>query len=452
MTQNPSDQRFDLVVAGGTLVTHAGRVAADVGVVDGRIAAIGTLDRSKADQVIAADRLWVLPGVIDTQVHFREPGATHKEDLESGSRAAVLGGVTALFEMPNTKPLTVDAPAIDDKLTRARGRMWCDHAFYLGATGDNAEALAELEMLPGVCGVKIFMGASTGDLLVPDDDTLLRVLRSGRRRVAVHAEDEPRMIEREPLRQEGGVAAHAVWRDEVTAIRATERLLKAARAAGRRVHVLHVTTAEEMALLARNKDIASVETTPQHLSFFAPDCYERLGSRVQMNPPVRDKRHQPGLWEAVANGVVDVIGSDHAPHTLAEKAAPYPESPSGMPGVQTLLPVLLTHMNAGRLTPERLVDLTSAGANRLFNLRDKGRLAVGMHADITLVDPDHEWTITDDWSASKCGWTPFDGFKATGKPVGTIIRGQQVMRDGDLLGRASGVPIRFQETLLPEAG
>ena len=336
--------------------------------------------------------------MIDTQVHFREPGGEHKEDLASGSLAAVLGGVTAVFEMPNTNPLTTTQEAIEDKLARAKGRMFCDHAFYVGATADNVDALAELEMLPGVSGVKIFMGASTGDLLVADDPTLEKVLAGGRRRVAVHCEDEPRMNERDPLKHSGGVHSHPVWRDHITALRATQRLITLARKTNRRVHVLHVTTRDEMEYLTAHKDIATVETTPQHLTLFAPDCYDRLGTLAQMNPPIRSDDHRMGLWAGVANGVVDVIGSDHAPHSLDEKAAAYPASPSGMPGVQTLLPLLLDHVHQGRLTMERLVDLTSAGAQRVFNLRDKGRMAVGWHADFTVVDTKSEWEITREWS------------------------------------------------------
>ena len=441
------NQPFDLLIKGATIVNHTGTFVADVAARDGKTVAIGSLGEAEAAEVIDAKGLHLLPGVIDSQVHFREPGNTHKEDLESGSRAAVLGGVTAVFEMPNTSPLTTTADAIQDKVDRATNRMWCDFGFYVGATAENADQMHILEQTPGCCGVKIFMGASTGDLLVADDETLLKVMQHGRRRIAVHAEDEYRMNEREPLRHEGGVYSHPVWRDEETAIRATNRILRIAREAGRRVHVLHVTTSEEMAILAQNKDIASVETTPQHITLTAPDAYDRIGTLAQMNPPIRDSRHQPGIWEAIINGTVDVIGSDHAPHTWEEKNKDYPFTPSGMPGVQTLLPVLLTHANNGKLSLERVVDLTSHGVNRIFNLRDKGRLTVGFDADYTLVDLKKEWTITHDWSASKCGWTPFDGFKAIGMPVGTIIRGNKVMFEGELAEKAGGQPIRFQETI-----
>ncbi len=439
-------QTFDLIIRGAICMTTEGADAADVGVRDGLTAAIGDLSAASAGEVIEAAGLHLLPGVIDTQVHFREPGNEHKEDLESGSRAAVMGGVTAVFEMPNTSPATTSAEALADKLARAKDRMWCDHAFYVGASAENADQLAELEMLPGCCGVKVFMGSSTGTLLVAEDETLARVLASGKRRVAIHAEDEARLIERRALADEGGVSQHPVWRDVETAFRATKRIVNLARAAGRPVHVLHVTTAREMEFLAENKDIASVETSPQHLTLEAPDCYERLGTLAQMNPPIRDAAEREGLWRAIADGTVDVIGSDHAPHSREEKAKPYPASPAGMPGVQTMLPLLLDHAAKGRLSMERLVDLTSAGAARLFNLKGKGRLAVGNDADYTLVDLKEEWTVEADWLQSKCGWSPFEGMQLTGRPNATIIRGAVVMREAELLGSAAGRPIHFNDT------
>ncbi len=444
---------WDLIITGGTVFTPSGLVSADVAVAQGRIADIGALDAARADEVFDAKGLTVLPGVIDTQVHFREPGLEHKEDLESGTRAAVMGGVTAVFEMPNTSPATIDEAALNEKLTRAEGRAWCDHAFFIGAAAENADKLGELERLPGCCGVKIFMGSSTGSLLVHEDDDLRRILKHVRRRVAVHSEDEVRLRERfEMIRDGGKVSQHPEWRDVETAVRSTKRLLRLAREAGKRVHVLHVTTAEEVPLLAAAKDIATMEVTPQHLTLAAPYCYEELGSFAQMNPPIRETRHRSALWEAVRLGIVDVIGSDHAPHTREEKQAAYPRSPSGMPGVQTLLPLLLDHMNAGKLSLERLVDLTSAGAQRIFNIAGKGRIAVGYDGDFTLVDLKAKKHIEHDWLQSKCGWSPFEGKPITGWPMATIIRGHVAMRDGELLGGPTGRPVRFGETLARTAG
>jgi dihydroorotase len=442
------DDSLDLVVVGGTAATPNGIARADIGVRAGRIAAIGDLKGAKAAETIDAKGLHVLPGVIDTQVHFREPGNEHKEDLNTGTAGAVLGGVTCVFEMPNTKPPTLTQAALEDKLKRAQGRTWCDHAFFIGASASNVDELADLEMLPGCCGVKIFMGSSTGGLLVDDDATLERVLVGGYRRVAVHAEDEPRLKERRAIAEQARKPhAHPEWRDAQSAVLATRRLLALARKAHRRVHVLHVTTAEEMDILAENKDIATVEVTPQHLTLVAPDCYDRLGAKAVMNPPIRDARHREGLWRAVAQGIVDVVGSDHAPHTAEEKAQEYPKCPSGMPGVQTLLPLLLDHCHAGRLTLERVVDLTAHGPARIYNIAGKGRIAVGYDADLTLVDLKAKREITDADCASRCGWTCFAGLKVTGWPKSTILRGHVAMRDGELIDDPIGQPARFLETL-----
>lgn len=440
-------QTYDLIVRGGEVANHAGRGMADVGVIDGRIAEIGDLSQASAGQVVDATGLTVLPGVIDTQVHFREPGLEWKEDLETGSRAAALGGVTAVFEMPNTEPNTTDPDTLADKLARARDRMWTDHAFYIGGTHENARFLGELERLPGCCGVKVFMGASTGTLLVADDDGVREVLKHTNRRATFHSEDEYRLVERRPLARPGDWTSHPEVRDAESAIMSTRRLVRLAKETGKRIHVLHVTTAEEIDFLAENKDVATVEITPQHLTLTGPEAYERLKGLAQMNPPIRDAHHVAGLWRGIDQGVADVLGSDHAPHTLEEKDRPYPASPSGMPGVQTLVPVMLTHVAAGRLSLERFIDLTSAGAQRVFGTANKGRMAEGYDADLTLVDLKAKRIIRHEDMASRCGWTPFDGMEATGWPMATIVRGRVVMRDGELIGTAHGRPVRFQETL-----
>lgn len=432
---------MDLAIRNGTCMTPSGRRQLDVGIQDGVIVALGQV--GPAAQEIDATGLHVLPGVIDSQVHFREPGLEHKEDLGTGTAGAALGGVTLVFEMPNTKPSTLTSEDLADKVRRGREKAWTDFAFYIGAAASNVDELARIEHEEGCCGVKIFMGSSTGSLLVDDPDVLEAVLRKGRRRVAVHCEDEERLTARKHIIDRPDPALHPVWRDDDTALLATTKLLEVAERVGRPVHVLHVTTAQEMALLAKHKRIATVEATPQHLTLAAEDAYPRLGTFAQMNPPIRGAAHREALWRALDQGVVDVIGSDHAPHTREEKARPYPKSPSGMPGVQTLLPLLLDHVSKGRLSLERVVDLTAHGPQRVFGLSGKGRLALGYDADITLVDLNATHTFTHAEMASRCGWTPYDGMTVTGWPVGTIIRGNVVMRDGELLNGPIGEPARF---------
>jgi dihydroorotase len=415
-----------------------------IAVSNGRITAIGSRAHENAAEILDASGLHVLPGVIDSQVHFREPGLTHKEDLESGTRGAVLGGVTSVYEMPNTKPATTTAEFLEAKFKGAEGRVWCDVSFFVGATPDNVDQLANLELHENVCAVKIFMGSSTGSLLVDDDFHLQRVLQAGRRRVAVHSEDEARLKERRALVEgRNDPKLHPFWRDEETAIRATTRLLALARQVRRPVHVLHVTTAQEMELLRKAKDIATVEVLPQHLTLSAPECYERLGTFAQMNPPIREARHRDALWRAINDGTVTVLGSDHAPHTREEKARPYPETPSGMTGVQTLVPIMLDHVNKGRLSLQRFVELLCRDNAKLYGAIGKGEIRTGYDADFTIVDLNKQREITDSWIASRCGWTPFDGMKVQGWPIATIVRGQVVMREDQLLGKPSGRPVRF---------
>lgn len=440
-------QSFDAILKSATVVNQDGEGVRDIAVKDGRIAAIGALGNASAAEVIDCKGLHILPGVMDTQVHFREPGLTHKEDLESGSRSAVMGGVTAVFEMPNTDPLTINEAAFTDKIKRGHHRMHCDFAFFIGGTRENVNDLPELERAPGCAGVKVFIGSSTGSLLVEDDDSLRKIFKVIRRRAAFHAEDEYRLNERKHLRVEGDPRSHPIWRDEPAALIATQRLVKLSRETGKRIHILHISTKEEIEYLRDHKDLVTCEATPHHLTLVAPDDYVRLGTRVQMNPPVRDASHRDGIWRGISQGIIDVLGSDHAPHTLEEKAKTYPASPSGMTGVQTLVPVMLNHVNAGKLSLARFVDLTSAGPARLFGIASKGRIAAGYDADFTVVDMKREETITNKWVASRAGWTPYDGMRVKGWPVGTFVRGKRVMWQGELTTPSTGEAVRFQETL-----
>lgn len=438
-------ETFDLLIQAATVVNHDGTGVRDIGIRSGRIAGLGDLKSAKAAEVIDAKGLHVLPGVIDSQVHFREPGLEHKEDLETGSRAAVAGGVTAVFEMPNTKPLTTTAETLADKVRRAHHRMHCDFAFFVGGTRDNVEDIPKLEKLEASAGIKVFMGSSTGDLLVDDEPTLERIIAKISRRASFHAEDEARLKARMGLRRAGDPSSHPEWRDPEAALIATTHLVRLAEKHSKRVHVLHISTAEEMAFLKDHKEFATVEVTPHHLTLEAPDCYERLGAYAQMNPPVRDARHKRAIWAALQSGVVDVLGSDHAPHTRAEKDHAYPDSHSGMTGVQTFVPIMLDHVNAGRLTIERFVDLTSHGPQRLFGIRGKGRIAVGYDADLTIVDLKRRQKIENKWVQSRCGWTPYAGTTVTGWPVGTLLRGFKAMWEGELRSSGVGEAMRFLE-------
>ncbi len=439
-------RRADLILKGGTIANHDGIALRDLAIHEGRIVGLGDVSGFSAAGTLDCTGLHILPGVIDTQVHLREPGLEHKEDLESGGRAAVMGGVTGVFEMPNTRPLTVTEAALADKVARASNRMYCDFAFYMGGTRENVAQLAEFERLPGCAGIKVFMGSSTGELLVEDDEGVARILARTNRRAAFHSEDEFRLRQRIGEQVAGDAASHPVWRDAEAARLCTERLIRIARRLGKRIHVLHVSTADEMPLLAAAKDVATVEVTPHHLTLSSDD-YARLGTLLQMNPPVRSKEHQHAIWQALQSGVVDILGSDHAPHTLEEKAKPYPHSPSGMTGVQTLVPVMLDHVGKGRLSLARFVDLTSHGPARIFGIACKGRIAAGYDADLTIVDLKQKRRIENKWIASKCGWTPYDGHEVTGWPKGTFVRGQKVMWEDQILETPRGQPIKFVEAL-----
>jgi dihydroorotase len=420
---------------------------ADIAIVDGKIDKISTSINDATKKVISAKGLHVFPGIIDTQVHFREPGLTHKEDLETGTRSAVLGGVTTIFEMPNTNPSTTTQAALEDKLQRASGRAHANYAFFVGGSPENVENLGWLECLPHCSGVKIFMGSSTGNLLVEDDATLERILKQGHRRMIFHSEDEMRLRERKHLAiEKADVHFHPVWRDVETAVSSTRRLLHLARVTGRKVHILHISTAEEMDILKDQKDIATVEVLPQHLTLYAPDCYDRLGTYAQQNPPIREKYHLERLWKAITDETVDIIGSDHAPHTREEKEKAYPNSPSGLPSVQTLLPIMLNHVNEGRLSLNRFLELVTLNPVRIFGIKNKGLLKQGYDADITLVDLKKKNVIDNSWIASRSGWTPYHGMQVQGWMTHTIVSGVLAMENDEIIAPASGKPVDFLDT------
>jgi dihydroorotase len=435
---------YNLLIRGGICVLPWGEEATDVGVRQGRIAALGVESDATADRVIDARGLHVLPGLIDPHVHLRDPGNAAVETIPTGTKAAVLGGLTAVFDMPNTSPAITSADALAWKQDYVEQVAWCDMGLYVGATKTNINALGTLETGRGVCAIKVFAGSSTGDLLVEDDESIERVMRSGRRRIAYHSEDEYRLQTRKPMFKSGDpYTCHMEWRDEECAFLGTRRLMALARATGRPAHILHVSTAQELEYLKDFRDVATVEVLVNHLTQVAPDVYERLEGFGVMNPPIRGQRHFDAAWAAVRDGTVDTIGSDHAPHPRDAKLKPWPDCPAGLTGVQTLVPMILDHVNAGRLSLARLVDLLCAGPARVYGAIGKGRLAAGYDADFTLVDLKRTRRIEENWIVSPCGWTPFAGMQVTGWPVATIVRGTVVMQEDEVLGTPQGRLVRF---------
>ncbi len=435
-----SSDSFDLILSKGHVMLPDSNSPhglksqiADVGIQAGKITAIGDLSQAKSAKMVTLQGLHVLPGVIDSQVHFREPGLTHKEDLQTGSLGALLGGITTYFEMPNTTPPTSTPQALEEKLRLAKGRSYCNFGFFAGATPQNTDDLATLELHSGCVGVKIFMGSSTGSLLVEEEEVLKKIMANGRRRVAVHSEDEARMKERKQIAVDGGHARfHPAWRDEKSAILSTERLIRVVQQTHRPAHVLHISTAEELELIAPHRPLMTMECLPQHLLFAAPEVYDRWENFAQQNPPIRAARHREALWKAIKNDLIDVIASDHAPHTAEEKMKPYPQSPSGMPGTQTLLPLMLNFVNEGRLSLEHLVKLVCTNPAALYGAQNKGVIRVGAHADLTIVDLKKTQKIQNSWIKSRVGWCLYDGMSTTGWPVMAYLKGQLAMQDGAL--------------------
>ena len=434
--------KFSLIIKNGSCYIDGKLTKTDIGLSGNKIQKIGKIEVNSSKVYDATDKV-VLPGIIDTQVHFREPGSTDAEDLESGSRAAVLGGVTSLFEMPNTNPPTSNLVEFDKKLQAAKNRMHSNYAFYFGATPDNTDQLARLKDVEGCCGVKLFAGSSTGNLLVDKEADIEKVISSSDRVVSIHSEDEDIIKLRKKFIRKGDVHSHPEWRNVECAMSSTRRVVKIAERYNKKIHVLHVTTKDEVDFLAMHKKNVTFETTPQHLTLYAPDCYDKLGTYAQMNPPLRTKEHYDRLWVAIKNNIVDVLGSDHAPHLKENKDKEYPNTPSGMPGVQTIFPVMLDHVNSGKLTLQQLINLMCENPCRIFGIKNKGYIKEGFDADLTITDMNKEVTIKNEMIASKCGWTPFNNHKVKGFPVGTIVNGHLVMSDGKVILESKGTPLKF---------
>jgi len=413
----------------------------DLACENGQIARIAPTIDARAEKTIDAVGRMLMPGVIDPHVHFREPGLEHKENLASGSRAAAAGGVTSFLEMPNTTPPTITRKALEDKLARAARSSVVNYGFFLGATPDN---LDEISAPSKACGIKVFMGCSTGGLLVDRDEDLDKIFSKAHGLIAVHAEDEARIHERRALfAGRTDPAVHSEIRDNLCALRATERALAFARQYRRRLHILHMSTHEEVELLRRDKpDWIRAEAIPNHLLLNSND-YARLGSRVQMNPPVRTPQDNLALWDGLLSGVIDFLGTDHAPHLPDEKGRPYPQSPSGMPGVETALPLMLTQMEHGRCNLRQLLNWMCSGPAEAYGIQAKGRLIEGWDADLVLVDLAESRPVEGGKLHSKSGWSPYEGWSLRGWPHYTVVGGHVVFEKGTIHGDIRGQALRF---------
>ena len=390
---------------------------------------------------IDARGLTLLPGVIDPQVHFREPGLEHKEDLFTASCACAKGGVTSFLEMPNTRPLTISQSALDDKLQRAASKCLVNYGFFIGATGDNLPDLLSASPTPGI---KVFMGSMHGQLLVSQEEVLEAIFAQGNRLIAVHAEDQARINQRK--QEFAGIedlAIHSQIQDNQAALLATQLALKLSKKYQRRLHILHLSTAEEAELLRHDKPSwVTAEVTPQHL-LLNTSAYTTIGTLAQMNPPLRSPHDNEVLWQALRDGIIDFIATDHAPHTLAEKAQTYPNTPSGMPGVETSLPLMLTAAMAGKCTVAQVVQWMSKAVAVAYGIPNKGEISPGYDADLVLVDLKNYREVKREEVLSKCGWNPFEGWNLTGWPVTTIVGGEIVYDHGQVNTQIRGQALTF---------
>jgi len=410
---------------------------ASVLIEEGRIQDIDPAETARADETIEASGLLLLPGLIDEHVHFREPGATEKENLRTGSMAAAKGGVTTFFEMPNTSPPATTRAVVADKYARAARSSLVNYGFYIGATTSNVGELASITEAPGI---KIFVGSSTGDLLVDDQEDLERIYAETTLPICVHAEDESTIrANRERMGEPSSHADHSKIRDREAAVIATKRVIDLARRHEHRTHILHVTTEAEVALIAESGGWVTGEACPHHLWFTEKD-YERLGGLVQMNPPVKTIADREALWKGLVEGRLQTIGTDHAPHLLEEKRRAYPESPSGVPSVELTLPLLLTGVSQGRCSVRDIAEWMGAGPCRVWGIAGKGRIEPGYDADLALADPEKSFTVRNEDQVTRCGWSPWAGERLTGAVVRTIVGGQTVYHEGRFDESVRGAP------------
>jgi dihydroorotase len=415
------------LIRGAQIVLPGGVERLDVLVEGGTIARIDPAIQTRADEVVLATGLHLLPGVIDDQVHFREPGLTHKEDLRTATRACAKGGVTTFLEMPNTVPPATTQALLDQKLALAAEKCLVNYGFYIGATCHNLNDLKTARRTPGI---KVFIGSSTGDLLVDDQQALERIFGETTLPITAHCEDESTIrANKSRFAATTDVADHSRIRDHQAAIVATRRAIDLAVRHCHRFHVLHVSTAAEVDLIAEHRDFVTAEVCPHHL-FFNCDDYERLGTLVQMNPSLKTAADNTGLWRALLAGTIQVVATDHAPHTREEKDQPYPKSPSGLPAVENSLALLLNEVHRGRCTLPQVVSWMCDAPARVWDIARKGRIAEGYDADLVLVDLNKSATVKNADQETKCKWSPWDSVALTGWPVRTWVLGQEVFRDG----------------------
>lgn len=439
MTRSSPRLRF----TGGTLVLPDQILSADLLVADGKIIDIDP-SRAVASEIrIETSGLHVLPGVVDDQVHFREPGLTHKEDLRSATRACAKGGVTSFLEMPNTIPSTTTRARLEEKLRLAEASSLVNYGFYLGATTENLEELARGTRTPGI---KIFIGSSTGELLVDDQDTLERIFAETTLPIAAHCEDESTIRgNRQRIGSPHDVADHSRIRDHAAAIIATRRALDLAYRHCHRFHVLHLSTAAEVELVRDHRGLITAEACPHHLLLSVED-YSRLGSRAQMNPSLKLPQDQAALWRGLRDGAIQVVATDHAPHTLGEKSLPYPDSPAGVPAVENSLALMLDQSHRGQCELRQIAHWMSDAPARVWGLVGKGRIKVGYDADLVLVDLEREHTILDQRQETKCKWSPWHGVTLRGLPVQTWVGGYCVHKDGLIDDSRRGSELRFDHS------
>ena len=434
---------IDLIIENGKIVSHKKIIDSDIAIKNGKILKIGRLNKLESKQRIDASGLHILPGVFDTQVHFREPGNTKKENLKTGSLSAVAGGITTVFDMPNNKPSITTNKLFKDKLKKAKKRMYCNYAFYFGAEKNNIKEINKVEKLDGCCGIKVFVGSSTGTLLVSNYEDIGRIMKNTRKVISFHSEDESELNKRKKFIKKNDPSSHPRWRNEVSAIKSTRKLISLANKNKRKIHILHISTGDEINILKRQKKYITCEVTPQHLTLSSPSCYKNIGTLAQMNPPIRNGIHKKILRKAFKKGQFEVVGSDHAPHLLSEKKLRYPNTPAGMPGVQTLLPILLNEVSKKFISINDVVRLTSYNPKKIFKFKNKGLIKKGYDADFTFVDLNKKQKVSNKMIESRCGWTPFHGMNIKGWPVGTMIMGKKVFWKGKLVSKPIGQPLKF---------